>query len=76
MAPKRELRRGDYYSEIQKYLADFEFHISEENIKEMPDNYFKALVKKQAIGAAMKYLKQKQSDCDKGSNIEYKDLDY
>ena len=46
MAPKCELRRGDYYSEIQKYLADFEFHISEENIKEMPDNYFKALVKK------------------------------
>ena len=37
MAQKREPRRGDYYSAIQKYLSEFEIHMSEENIKEMPE---------------------------------------
>ena len=74
MAQKHEPRRGDFYSAIQKYLTEFEIHLSEENIKEMPEKLFKSLVKKQAKSVAIQYLKKKQSDGDKGSEIEYQDF--
>ena len=41
----------------------------------VPIQPFKALLKKQAIKASIKFLKQKQNNCEKGSDINYQDLE-
>ena len=75
MAQKSEPRKGDWYSDVKKYLIEFEMDISEENIKNMPELKFKSLVKKQANKASFNYLNQKQSKCEKGSKIKYQQIE-
>ena len=75
MAQKNQPRKGDWYSDVKKHLIEFEINMSEETIKNMPELQFKSLVKKQAMKATVNYLKQKQSKCEKGSEIKYDKLE-
>jgi hypothetical protein len=75
MAQKNEPRKGDWYSDVKKYLTEFEIQISEKYIQKMPAEPFKALVKKQAIKASIIFLKEKQNNCEKGSDINYQDFE-
>ena len=45
MAQKQDPKKGDWYSDVNKYLKEFKIDISEEAIKKMPESMFKALVK-------------------------------
>ena len=49
MAQKFEPRRGDWYSEIQTILKEFEIDISEKYIKEIKTSVFKNIVKQKSI---------------------------
>lgn len=60
MAQKEQPRRGDWYSEIQNIIEEFELNISEEDIKRTPVNCFKKMVKKSSELAGLKYLKLMQ----------------
>ena len=75
MAQKNEPTKGDWYSDVIKHLAEFEINMSEESIKKMPETTFKNFVRKQAVKATVDYLKQKQSKCEKGSDIKYQRLE-
>ena len=57
---KKQPRQGDWYSEIQNILEEFELNISEDEIKIFPANQFKKMVKSSASIAGIKYLKLKQ----------------
>ena len=59
MAQKKKPTKGDWYSEVIKYMEEFEIIMSEEDIQKMPEVRFKALVKKQSIKTAFNYLKEK-----------------
>ena len=56
---------------MNKYLIEFKRDVSEENIKKMPELKFKSLVKTQANIASISYHKHKQTKCEKGSKINY-----
>ena len=75
MAQKQEPKKGDWYSDVNKYLKEFKIDISEEAIKKMPESIFKALVKKQSVETAINYLKEKQKKLEKGSDIDYQTLE-
>ena len=46
MAQKKEPKKGDWYSDVNKYLNEFKIEMTEEAMKQMPELKFKALVKK------------------------------
>ena len=71
MAQKKQPRKGDWYSEVQSIIKEFELHISEEDIKQIPTNIFKNMVKTGAQNAGLKYLRNIQEKGSKGSRIEY-----
>ena len=75
MAQKKEPRRGDWYSDVQSILAEFEIHISETYIREMKSNSFKKLVKQKAFEAGFRYLRSKQMNVEKGRLINYTTLE-
>ena len=75
MAQKKEPKKGDWYSDVNIYMNEFKIDMSEEAIKQMQEVRFKALVKKQAIQVATSYLKEKQINGEKGSDIIYKTLE-
>ena len=71
MAQKNQPRKGDWYSEVQSIITEFELHISEEDIKGIPTNIFKNMVKTGAQNAGLKYLKSMLENRSKGNKIEY-----
>ena len=75
MAQKEEPRRGDWYSETQTILKEFEISVTENEIVNMSQAVFKNIVKKKSLLAAIKYLKIKQKKCEKGLGIEYNSLE-
>ena len=75
MAQKREQRRGDWYSEIQQTLKEFEIDLSEKSIKEIKTSSYKNLVKQKSVLAGIKYLESKQRKGEKGILIKYKSLE-
>ena len=66
MAQKEEPRRGDWYSEVQQILKEFEITNTENEIQSIPPNIFKNLVKKKVLLAGIRYLKIKQNKCEQG----------
>ena len=75
MAQKFEPRRGDWYSEIQTILKEFEIDISEKYIKQIKTSVFKNIVKQKSIESSMKYLKSRQMKGEKGAFINYNKLE-
>jgi hypothetical protein len=75
MAQKEQPRRGDWYSEIQNIIEEFELNISEEDIKRTPVNCFKKMVKKSSELAGLKYLKILHKMGKKGILINYESLE-
>ena len=59
-AQKFNPKRGDWYSEVQHILKEFEINLTEIEIKETQSMRFKALVKKSYVKAAIKYLNSLQ----------------
>ena len=70
MAQKKEPRRGNWYSEIQLILKEFEIALSEKAIQELHTSAFKKLVKQKSVLAGVKYLESKQRKCEKGAFIK------
>ena len=75
MAQKKEPRRGDWYSEVQNILKEFNITMSEKQIEETKTNSFKGIVKQKAFLAGINYLQAKQNSCEKGSLIKYDTLE-
>ena len=75
MSQKSYPRKGDWYSEVQIILKDFEIPLSEEGIKETKTNYFKKLVKQKSIQAGIRYLNSIQINKEKGRLIKYDELE-
>ena len=75
MAQKKEPRRGNWYSEIQLILKEFEIALSEKAIQELHTSAFKKLVNQKSILTGIKYLESKQRNCEKGTFIKYKSLE-
>ena len=74
-AQKSNPRRGDWYSEVQQILKEFEINLTEIEIKETQSMRFKALVKKSYVKAAIKYLNSLQKKKEKGALIRYESLE-
>ena len=74
MAQKNQPRKGDWYSEVQNIIKDFEINITEEGIRRMPTNIFKKMVKTGAQSAGLKYLQNIQERGSKGNTIEYQSV--
>ena len=53
MAQKKDPKLWDWYSDVRKFLNKF-VNISDENIKKMPENIFKSLIKKNACKTGLK----------------------
>ena len=75
MALKKQPRKGDWYSEIQNILEEFELNMSEEEIKRTPVKCFKKMVKNSSSTTGRKYLKLMQSKGTKGIIINYDSLE-
>ena len=75
MAQKKEPRRGDWYSDVQNIIKEFNINMSEEQIKETKTNSFKGVVKEKAFLSGIRYLKAKQEKGEKGSLIKYNTLE-
>ena len=75
MAQKKCPTRGDWFSDVIHILEEFEIYISEEDLKIMPRHRFKIIVKQKAENAGLRYLKNLQKKCDKGSRISYSSLE-
>ena len=75
MAQYENPKPGDWYSEVKLIVNKFEFNISDEIIKNMQENVFKNIVKKNTCVAGLKYLKMKQSKVEKASNIIYETVE-
>ena len=52
-AQKENPKRGDWYSEIQSILIEFEIELSEAQIKDISPHRFKSLARKSAVKAAI-----------------------
>ena len=66
MAQKKQPRKGYWYSEVQNIIKEFEMNVSEEDIKQIPTNSFKKMVKTGSKRAGLKYLKNIQVKGSKG----------
>ena len=55
-AQKENPNRGDWYSEVQNILKEFDINLTETEIKKIQSTQFKALMKKKAVTAAINYL--------------------
>ena len=60
MAQKKHPKKGDWYSEIQCILKEFELNLCEEDIKRIPTTTFKNMVKTSAKDTGFKYLQNIQ----------------
>ena len=59
-AQKDSPKRGDWFSEVQSILIEFEMKLSETQIRETLPQRFKVLVREKAVTAAIKYLNSLQ----------------
>ena len=75
MAQKEYPKPGDWYSEVKLIVNELELNISVEIIKNMQENVFKNIVKKNTCVADLKNLKMKQSNGEKALNIIYDTLE-
>ena len=73
MAQKEDPKPGDWYSEVKLIVNEFELNISDEIMKNMPENVFKNIVMKSTYVAGLKYLKMKQSN-DTTNDYKYINL--
>ena len=71
MVQKKETRRGDWYSDVQNIIKEFNINMSEEQIEETKTNSFKEEVIEKAFLSGIRYLKAKQEKGEKGSLINY-----
>ena len=74
LAQKTHPRQKDWYSGVRTDLNDFEIDMTDEEIKIMPVNSFKQLVKEKSVSASIKYLQMKQRKVEKGVEIEYETI--
>ena len=51
--------KGDWASETDKIICEFEINLSNEEIRKINTNEYKSLVKKKSEKAALKYLVDK-----------------
>ena len=75
MAQKKQPPKGDWYSEIQSTMEDFEITITDDEIKRTPARVVKKMVKLRAVRAWLIYLKELQKEGNKGSLIIYDSLE-
>ena len=75
MAQKKQPRKGDWYSEIQSTMEDFEITITDDEIKRTRARVVKKMVKIRAARAWLIYLKELQKKGNKGSLIIYDSLE-
>ena len=75
MAQKKEPRRGDWYSEVQNILKEFNITMSEKQMKETKTNSFKGIVKQKAFLAGKNYLLDKQNNCEIYNTLELQDCE-
>ena len=59
-AQKENPKRGDWYSEVQSILNEFEIELSEAQIKDISPHRFKSLAQKSVVKAAVSYLNSLQ----------------
>ena len=71
MAQRNDPTKGDWYSDVSKILEEFEINLKIEDLKNVPGNKFKRIVKQKTKIAGFKYLKCQQEKCEKGSRIKY-----
>ena len=71
MAQRNNPTKGDWYSDVLKILEDFEINVKIEDMKNVPCNKFKRILKQKTKTAGFKYLKCQQERCEKGSMIKY-----
>ena len=75
MAQKNCPTKGDWNSEVSDILEEFEINITIEELKNIPANRFKRIVKLKSEIAGFNYLKCQQQKCGKGSRIRYESLE-
>ena len=74
-AQKDSPKQGDWFSEVQSILDEFEMKLSKTQIKETLPQKFKVLAKEKAVSAAIKYLNSLQKKKEKGARIKYDSLE-
>ena len=75
LAQKTKPGQNYWYSGVRNNLNEFEIFMTDEEIKNMPVNPFKNLVKEKSVIASINYLKCKQSMAEKGGQIRYETLE-
>ena len=75
LAQKTHPRRNDWYSGVRTDLNEFEIFMTDEEIRKMPVNTFKQLVKEKSVFACINYLQMKQRKAEKGAKIVYQSLE-
>ena len=75
MAQKNCPTKSDWNSEVSDILEEFEINITIEELKNIPANRFKRIVKQKSEIAGFKYLKCQQKKCEKDSKIRYDSLE-
>ena len=75
-AQKSEPTKGDWYSEVQEIMKEFNIKLTEDEIRKTNENKYKKIVKEQTMKVAFKYLTSKQTSNvkNKGSQIKYTEL--
>ena len=67
LAQKTQPKQNDWYTGVRKNLNEFEIFMTDEEIKKMPENIFKQIVREKS--ASINYLQTKQSMAEKGAGI-------
>ena len=71
MAQKKHPVKNDFYSSVCEVFTDFGIDITMEQMKDMKQTQFKALVKEMCTKSAFLYLQEKQQKGSKGKTIIY-----
>ena len=66
--------KGDYYHQMTSIMGEIGISKTVHEIKNMTKSAFKTFVKQQSREAAFAYLKQKQANGSKGTEIKYSSL--
>ena len=73
-AQRKSPIKGDWASETDKIIKQFDLNLSNQEILQMNAHKYKSLVRKKSKIAALTYLLDKQQRGKKGKYIEYKSL--
>ena len=75
MAQRKDPIKVDWYSNILEIMQEFELGENEEDIRYIPVKTYKNIFKQKGKIAGVKYLLAQQKKCEKGSRIEYENLE-